>query len=101
LKKYDIDQEEAAYGLHIIQNIDWPQIVLLIRKIGNIVKWSLRAKNIEWEIRSKGKIDCNKIAKALWWGGHRLAAWFAVPLNGNFKQQISTIVNYINKIAKT
>lgn len=32
LKKYDIDQEQAAYGLHIIQNIDGPQIVLLIRK---------------------------------------------------------------------
>ena len=32
LKKYTIDQEEAAYGLHIIQNIDGPQIVLLIRK---------------------------------------------------------------------
>ena len=38
LKKYDIDQEEAAYGLHIIQNIDGPQIVLLIRKIGDSIK---------------------------------------------------------------
>jgi len=101
LEKYDIDQEEAAYGLHIIQNIDGPQMVLLVRKIGNTIKWSLRAKNMEWESRSKGKIDCNKIAKALWWGWHRLAAWFAVPLNGDFEQQIPTIVDYINKIAKT
>ena len=38
LEKYDIDQEEAAYGLHIIQNIDGPQIVLLIRKIGNVIR---------------------------------------------------------------
>lgn len=101
LKKYNIDQEEAAYGLHIIQNIDGPQMVLLVRKIGNTIKWSLRAKSMEWESRNKGKIDCNKIAKALWWGGHRLAAWFAVPLNGDFEQQIPTIVHYINKIAKT
>lgn len=33
LGKYDIDQEEAAYGLHIIQNIDGPKVVLLMRKI--------------------------------------------------------------------
>ena len=38
LKKYDIDQEEAAYGLHIIQNIDGPQIVLLIRKKGDVLR---------------------------------------------------------------
>lgn len=65
LKKYDIDQEEAAYGLHIIQNIDGPEIVLLIRKIGDIIRGSLRAKKREGENRNKGRIDCNAIAKAL------------------------------------
>ena len=98
LEKYDIDQEEAAYGLHIIQNIDGPQIVLLIRKIGNVIRWSLRAKKLEWEIRSKWKIDCNKIAKALWWWGHRLAAGFSVPIKGKFEQQIEEIVRYISKM---
>ena len=96
LKKYDIDQEEASYGLHIIQNIDWPQIVLLIRKVGTIIRGSLRAKKIEGEIRSKGKIDCNKIAKSLWWWGHILAAGFNVPAQGKFEQQIEDIVKYIN-----
>ena len=62
LKKYDIDQEEAAYGLHIIQNIDGPQLVLLIRKIGNLMRGSLRAKQ---GIQGRRSIDCNKIAKAL------------------------------------
>ncbi|MEI8008585.1 MAG: hypothetical protein WCI00_04135 [bacterium] len=38
LKKYNIDPEEASYGLHIIQNIDGPQIVLLIRKMGEYIK---------------------------------------------------------------
>jgi len=99
LKKYDIDSEEAAYGLHIIQNIDGPQIVLLIRKMGEYIKWSLRAKNPEGKNRIK--IDCNKIAKHLWGGGHKLAAGFGVPAKGNFEQQIKDIVKYINKIAKT
>lgn len=64
LEKYDIDQEEAAYGLHIIQNIDGPKIVLLLRKIGDVVRGSIRAKQIVAELRSK-QIDCNKIAKSL------------------------------------
>ncbi len=98
LKTYDIDQEEASYGLHIIQNIDWPKMVLLVRKIGDIIRWSLRAKNIEWELRSKDSVDCNKIAKALWWGGHKLAAWFAIPSQGDFEHQIDTVVNLINKM---
>jgi bifunctional oligoribonuclease and PAP phosphatase NrnA len=92
LKKYAIDQEEAAYGLHIIQNIDGPEIVLFIRKIGDVIKVSLRAKKLTG-------IDCNAIAKALWWGGHKLAAWFSVPAKGNFEKQIGDIVNYINTIA--
>ncbi|MEI6117860.1 MAG: hypothetical protein WCP92_00995 [bacterium] len=38
LEEYNIDTEEAAYALHIIQNIDGPEIVLFIRKIGDMVK---------------------------------------------------------------
>lgn len=97
LKKYEIDQEEAAYGLHIIQNIDGPNIVLLIRKIGKVIRWSLRAKQIEGKWRNKN-IDCNKIAKSLWGGGHKLAAGFGVPAKDNFEHQIEEIVTYINTI---
>jgi len=97
LEIYHIDQEEAAYGLHIIQNIEGPEIVLLIRKIGNMMRGSLRAKELTAEIRSKN-IDCNKIAKALWWGGHRLAAGFGLPAKGNFEKQIESIVTQIGKL---
>ena len=96
LVAYNIDHEEAAYGLHVIQNIDGPEIVVLMRKAGNTIRWSLRAKKNEGENRSQGKIDCNMIAKALWWGGHRLAAWFGVPLTGVFETQIQEIVKTIN-----
>jgi len=91
LEEYNIDTEEAAYALHIIQNIDGPEIVLFIRKIGDMVKWSLRAK----------KIDCNRIANALWWGWHKLAAGFGIPAKGKFEEQIKDIVKFIIKTAKT
>lgn len=100
LKTYDIDQEQAAYALHIIQNIDGPEIVLLIRKAGDSIKWSLRAKKIEDKITGKLKIDCNKIAQHLWGGGHKLAAWFSMPSKGIFEQQIQEIVKEINKMVK-
>jgi len=91
LQTYNIDQEEASYGLHIIQNIDGPKIVLLIRKIGKTIKWSLRAKE---DLLDSG-IDCNIIAKTLWWWGHRLAAGFGIPVIGEFDHQIHTIVEHI------
>lgn len=90
LKKYDIDQEEAAYGLHIIQNIDGPEIVLLIRKAGDTIRWSLRAKKSEW-------INCNTIAKKLWGWWHILAAGFGLPAKGKFEEQIEQIVKFIIK----
>ena len=101
LKEYDIDQEEAAYGLHIIQNINGPQAVLLIRKANDIIRGSLRAKELEGEIRGKWKIDCNKIAQVFWGGGHKLAAGFSVAVKGEFKQQIGVIAKKINTLIKT
>lgn len=96
LEKYKIDAEEAAYALHIIQNIDGPKIILLIRKINDMIKWSLRAKKIAGKI----KIDCNVIANSLWWWGHQLAAGFSIPAKGKFEQQIQSIVQQINTYIK-
>lgn len=93
LEEYGIDQEEASYGLHIIQNIDGPKIFLLMRKVGDTIRWSLRAKE-----ENNKDINCNKIAGVLWWWGHKLASWFSVPAEWDFKKQIVTIVNKINKI---
>jgi hypothetical protein len=61
--------------------------------MGDYIKWSLRAKNIE----GKKKIDCNVIASTLWWWWHKLAAWFGVPSKGKFENQIKEIVKHINK----
>lgn len=93
LLEYDIDQEEASYGLHIIQNIDGPKIFLLMRKIGDTIRWSLRAKE-----EGNKSIDCNKIAIVLWWWWHRLASWFSVPVEGVLEKQVKNIVNKIHKI---
>ncbi|MEI7919601.1 MAG: hypothetical protein WCH65_05385 [bacterium] len=38
LEEYKIDQEEASYVLHIIQNIDGPELVVLLRKKDEIIK---------------------------------------------------------------
>lgn len=100
LKEYDVDQEEAAYALHIIQNIDGPEIVLLIRKTWEYIRWSLRAKKIEDKKTGKLKIDCNKIAQELWGGWHKLAAGFGMPAQGIFENQIQEIVKQINKMIK-
>lgn len=93
LQTYNIDSEEAAYALHIIQNIDGPKIMVLMRKTENMIKWSLRAKKIQGKI----KIDCNAIAKTLWWWGHKLAAGFNVPIDGIFEQQVEDIIHHIKK----
>lgn len=100
LEKYDIDQEQAAYALHVIQNIDGPEIVLLIRKAGDTIRWSLRAKKLVDKKTGKLKIDCNEIAQHLWWGGHKLAAGFSMPAKGSFEKQIQEIVQHINKMIK-
>lgn len=98
LKKYDIDQEEAAYGLYIIQNIDGPKIVLLIRKTKDSIRGSIRAKQNTMKKNSKEKIDCNKIAQTLGGGWHKLAAGFGIPTKGKFEQQVKEIVKHINKM---
>lgn len=97
LSKYALEAEEAGYGLHIIQNIDGPQAVLLIKKAGDVVKGSLRAKKPG---KNQSDINCTTIAKALWWWGHKLAAGFAQPAKGKFEQQIEDIVKFINKMIK-
>lgn len=96
LIEYAIDEEEAWYGLHVIQNIEGPKIFLLLRKSGDKIKGSLRAKkNIHQDI------DCNKIAQGLWWWGHKLAAWFAVTIEKDFEKQITSIVDEIFKYLET
>lgn len=72
LAKYGIDQEEAGYGLSVIQNIEGPRLTLMLRKVDSTVSGSLRAKDTTTgTIIDNNKIDCNTLAKYFGGGGHR------------------------------
>ena len=96
LKKYRIDLEEASYSLHVIQNIDWQNLVLLIRQVEDKISCSLRSKTIKWH-----DINCEEIARSFGWWWHKNAAWFSIPFKSNFKKEIKNITNKIKKIIKT
>lgn len=89
LREYDIEQEQASYPLTIIQNIEWPKVVLVIRKIDNEIRWSLR---------SRDGVNCNLIAKKFGWWGHKAASWFTVDSVGSFEMQVEQITNEIKKM---
>ena len=95
LKKYKIDQEEAGYGLVVIQNIEGPRLTLMFKKFPTLMRCSLRSKDT---IGGKKPINCNSIAKQFGGGGHPWAAWFEVPATGNFAQQMKAIVAQINRM---
>lgn len=92
LEKYKIDQEEAGYGLHILQDINWPKVILILRKVDNTIKWSLRSKETS--------VNCTTLAKLFGGGWHPWAAGFSMPLTWNFLQQKEKIVTQINKHLK-
>ncbi|HKL43985.1 MAG TPA: bifunctional oligoribonuclease/PAP phosphatase NrnA [Candidatus Absconditabacterales bacterium] len=88
LHKYDIDQEQAGYGLTIIQEIKGPKIIANIRKDGNKIKGSLRSKDTNVE----------KIAKIFNGGGHMYAAGFSIPIEKDFKTTIKKTIDKINDL---
>lgn len=92
LQKYNIDEEEAGYGLVVMQNIDGPKVTAMFKKNLSAIKCSLRCKD--------NAIDCNSIAKNFGWWGHPWAAWFEVPASTNFAKQIKTIIAQINSMIK-
>lgn len=88
LSKYDIDNEQAWYGLTIIQEIKWPKVIMTIRKSWNMIKGSLRSKDTNVE----------DIAKFFGGGWHIKAAGFAVPIQVNFETTKNEIINKINNL---
>ena len=94
LKTYWVDEEEANYPLMVIQNIDGPKLVLILKKNGDRVRWSLRSKKVLW----KKLIDCDAIAKKFNGGGHKPAAWFSIPVAGKFEDQVKKVVGQIQGI---
>lgn len=88
LIKYDIDNEQAWYGLTIIQEIKWPKVIMTIRKNWDLAKWSLRSVNTNVE----------EIAKTFGGGWHIKAAWFAVPIKTNFETTKNEIIDKISNL---
>ncbi len=90
LSKYWIDNEQAGYGLTVIQMIKWPKIVMTIRKDWDKVKCSMRSK----------QVDISKISQNFNWWWHIHAAWFSRPIEKDFETTIKEIVNKINWMLK-
>lgn len=88
LNQYDIDNEQAWYGLTIIQEIKWPKVIMTIRKNGDLLKWSLRSKGTNVE----------NIAKTFGWWWHIKAAGFAVPIEIDFETTKDEIIDKINNL---
>ena len=88
LKDYDIDSEQASYGITILQEIKWPKIIMTIRKEWNIIKVSLRSKETNVE----------NIAKNFggWW--HIQASWFSIDIKTNFKETKNNIIKAIQTL---
>ncbi len=85
LSKYKLDQEEAVYWQFVMQDIMWPDIVVLFKKIWKYIKWSIRSK----------KTDVSQIAQKFWWWWHRNASGFKVDFKWNFNKQIKEIIKKI------
>lgn len=90
LNDYGIEEEQAWYGLTVIQEIKWPKIIMTIRKFWDNVKCSMRSKNI----------DIAKIAQRFWWWWHEHAAGFTYKINGTFENTIKEVIKKINEQIK-
>ena len=88
LKDHWIDNEQAGYGLTVIQEIRWPKITMTIRKEWDMIKCSMRSKNT----------DIAKITQQFGWWWHIHAAWFSRPIEKDFETTIKEIVTKLNKM---
>jgi phosphoesterase RecJ-like protein len=69
-----------------LANMDWSEACFLLYNIwGWKIKWSLRSKSI----------DVSSVCAELWWGWHKLAAWFSTELS---MEEITEVL--ITKIKK-
>lgn len=88
LDNFNVDNEQASYGLTLIQEIKWPRVIMTIRKEWNVVKWSLRSKNTNVE----------KIAQQFGGGWHMYAAGFSIEIKNSFEETKNTIIQKINSL---
>lgn len=93
LEKYNIDDEQAGYGISIIQNIQGPRLCILAKKKWKKIRLSLRSKNI-----GKGTVDCTEIAHHFEGGGHKYASGGSMQAQGTLKQDLQKAIKKIQKM---
>lgn len=89
LDTFEIDSERASLWLNILQTVKWDWILLVVRYIDWVLKFSMR---------SRGDLSVGAIADAMWGGGHKNAAGFAVKIWDvkNYHEEIKKILEKIS-----
>lgn len=91
LESYHIDQEEANFGLGILQSIADISITILFKYRSDYLQVSLRSKNIDKQIAP----DVSQIARHFGGGWHRQASWFRIPWIQDQTKQMNDVIAYI------
>jgi phosphoesterase RecJ-like protein len=97
LDTYGLEKGDLSKVLSIASSIEWNRVIVVVRSVGSMLKWSLRSKWwIPWEF------DVSAICRAVLGGGwHRNASWFTLPATGTIVDQLSKIVDMINTYIDT
>lgn len=85
-EEYGVDNDEADFGLYIMQDIRNNDLVILIKKVGIFLKASLR---------SRGAVDCSKLARSFGGGGHKNAAGFKIQGKDFIEQDLKFVIEQI------
>jgi hypothetical protein len=93
-------EEAEAYFGSVICSIKWPQVFVLLRVLDGVLKGSLRSRNSvvlqdEKQITLPGKDVAALARDCFGWGGHRNAAGFKLPLEGDFTSHRERIFSKI------
>lgn len=88
LEQYDIDHDEADYGLNIMQDIRNNDLVIFVKKIDNFLKVSLR-----W----RWNIDCSFLANLFWWWGHHNASWLKIQSCWYIEKDVQDFMSEVNR----
>lgn len=91
LQDYQLDSEEAKFGLGIIQSLSDIRVTVLFKKNHDILQVSLRSKDIS----DLDAPDVSQIAHYFGGGGHHQASGFRVPYAGDLDSQMHIILQQI------
>lgn len=77
-----IDYRSKEVWYSILSNIKWFKNYVMLIKMWNIIKWSI--KNKDWL--------SNKIAEKLWGWGHSWRSWFKIQIQKSLEDEIEAII---------